>query len=472
MRSALENALRDAVRTGRLHPGAQLPSSRALARDLQIARNTVVEAYGQLVGEGWLVAAHGSGTRVANQVPAPTPAPVASRAAAEVRPLRFDLRAGSPDLSSFPRSQWLAAARRAVVAAPTEAFGYTDPAGRPELRAALADYLGRARGVRAAADRIVICAGYTQALVLLCQVLKASGATSVATEGYGLIRNRDTVTGAGLRLRTLHVDDDGAVIEGLSDADAVLLTPAHQFPLGRALAPARRTEVVQWASDRGGLVIEDDYDGEFRYDRQPIGALQALAPEQVVYAGTASKTLSPGLRLGWLVVPARLVDAVMAAKAAADRQTSVLDQLTLAELISSGGYDRHVRRQRLVYRRRRDQLVTELNRHAPRRPIVGVAAGLHALLHLPDGDSETEAVARASAHGLAVEGLDTYRLGPSPTQPPALVIGYATPPDHLFTAALARLVAMLGTSGAGGSGDVGRALLGASRSTSASRSWT
>ncbi|HUX71180.1 MAG TPA: PLP-dependent aminotransferase family protein, partial [Cellulomonadaceae bacterium] len=435
VRAALETALRDAVREGRLRPGARLPSSRALARDLQIARNTVVEAYGQLVGEGWLVAAQGSGTRVANHVLAR--GSVDSRAPAEVDRFRYDLRAGSPDLSSFPRSQWLAAARRAVVAAPTEAFGYTDPAGRPELRAALADYLGRARGVRATADRIVICSGYTQALVLLCQVLKEAGATSLATEAYGLVGNRDTVTAAGLRLRTLPVDDAGAVFEDVSDVDAVLLTPSHQFPLGRALAPARRTEVVQWAADSGGLVIEDDYDGEFRYDRQPIGALQSLAPEHVVYAGTTSKTLAPGLRLGWLVVPARLVDAVTVAKAAADRQTGVLDQLTLAELILSGGYDRHVRRQRLIYRRRRDQLVNELDRHAPRWPIVGIAAGLHLLLQLPDGDSEGEAVARASRRGLAVEGLDSYRLAPSPTHPPALVIGYATPPAPRFTAPVA-----------------------------------
>ncbi|PZS33917.1 MAG: GntR family transcriptional regulator [Pseudonocardiales bacterium] len=440
VRAALENALREAVRTGRLPPAARLPSSRALSEDLQIARNTVAEAYAQLVGEGWLVAKQGSGTHVAGQVPATRQ--VASPAAAEVTRFRYDLRAGSPDLSSFPRSEWLSAARRALVGAPAEAFGYTDPRGRPELRAALAGYLARARGVRAAPERIVICSGFTQSFGLLCQVLRARGATSLTTEAYGLSSNHDTVTAAGMGVQTLRVDERGALVEELTYTDAALLTPAHQFPLGQALAAARRTQVIQWAVATAGLVIEDDYDGEFRYDRQPVGALQSLAPEHVVYAGTASKTLAPGLRLGWLVLPAHLIDDVAAAKAAADRHTSVLDQLTLAELISCGGYDRHVRRRRLAYRRRRDRFVAELHRHAPQLRVLGIAAGLHALLQLPQGHTENEVVARAARRGLAIEGLNAYRHTDQPHQP-ALVIGYASPPDHAFTGALARLVAVL-----------------------------
>ena len=440
VRAALENALREAVRTGRLAAGARLPSSRTLAADLGIARNTVAEAYGQLASEGWLVAAQGSGTRVAGQVAAARSA--ASSAAAEVSRFRYDLRAGSPDLSSFPRTEWLAAARRALLGAPAEAFGYTDPRGRPELRAALAGYLARARGVRVVPERIVICSGFTQSLGLLCQVLRARGATTLAAEAYGLASNRSTATAAGLRLQTLPVDDHGARIQELARADAVLLTPAHQFPLGPALASSRRTQVIQWTLDTAGLIIEDDYDGEFRYDRQPIGALQSLAPEQVVYAGTASKTLAPGLRLGWLAVPAHLIGDVAEAKAAADRHSSTLDQLTLAEFISRGGYDRHIRRRRLIYRRRRDRLLAELHRHAPQLQVLGIAAGMHALLQLPEGHTEDETVTRAAQRGLAIEGLGAYRLTQQPYQP-ALVLGYATPPDHAFTGAIARLCAVL-----------------------------
>jgi GntR family transcriptional regulator/MocR family aminotransferase len=222
----------------------------------------------------------------------------------------------------------------------------------------------------------------------------------------------------------------------------MLLTPAHQFPLGSVLSPQRRADAARWAAGTGGLIVEDDYDGEFRYDRQPVGALQALAPEHVAYVGTASKTLAPGLRLGWLVLPARLVDAVADAKARADGHTSSLEQLTLAEFITSGAYDRHVRRQRLNYRRRRDRLIAALSRHAPDVRLTGIAAGLHAVAELPPGQPEQQVIARAAARGVAIEGLGGYALGDH-VRGPALVIGYAAPPDHAYTTALARLTAAI-----------------------------
>ena len=361
----------------------------------------------------------------------------------EVSRLRYDLRPGSPDLSAFPRQEWLAAARRSLGAAPPVALGYGDPRGRPELRRALADYLSRARGVRATVDRIVICSGFTQGLGLLCQVLRERGATVLAAEEYGLPIHREVAAARGLRLALLPIGPEGAAVSELGAADAALLTPAHQFPLGVALAAQRRTRVVEWASRTGGLVIEDDYDGEFRYDRQPIGAVQALAPEHVVYAGTASKSLAPGLRVGWLVLPAHLVDDVAAAKTLADGHTSSLDQLILAEFIAAGGYDRHVRRSRLAYRRRRDRLLAAVQRQAPQVQITGIAAGLHAVLKLPAHHREDDVVSRAAGHGLALEGLHHYSAAQRYARGPSLVVGYGTPPEHAFTGAVARLCAVL-----------------------------
>jgi GntR family transcriptional regulator / MocR family aminotransferase len=440
LRAGLEDALRDAVRTGRLAPGTRLPSSRSLAADMGIARNTVADAYGQLVAEGWLSARRGSSTRVADRVPALQSA--ASSVEAQASPPRYDLGAGSPDLSAFPRAAWLAAARRALNGAAYGAMGYGDPRGRPELRHALAGYLSRARGVRTDPERVVICSGFAQGLRLLGEVLRTRGAKTLAIEGFGHPEHRAAVLRAGLSLKNLALDAEGAQIGDIADADAALLTPAHQFPLGMALAANRRSGAVRWAQHSGAVIIEDDYDGEFRYDRQPVGALQALAPEHVIYAGTASKSLAPGIRLGWLVLPAHLIEDVVAAKALADRQTSTLDQLTLAEFIASGNYDRHVRRSRRTYARRRDRLVTILRRRVPAVQITNIAAGLHAVLELPAGQTEEEILTRAAEHGLAIEGLRGYNATGRPHRP-ALVVGYGTPPEHAFPAAVSQLCAVL-----------------------------
>ena len=440
VRAGLESALRDAVRAGRLHPGERLPSSRALAADLGIASNTVADAYGQLVAEGWLAARTGSGTWVTRrQVPErDRPAAPASGAGGP----RYDLRPGVPDLAAFPRRAWLAAARRAVNAAPAGVLGYPDPRGLPQLRMVLAGYLSRARGVIASPERVVVCAGFAPGLAAVCHALRARGARTIAVEAYGQQVHRLVAEAQGLRSAPLPVDAGGAVPDHLAGADAALLTPAHQFPLGVTLRPPQRRAVAEWAIDTAGVVIEDDYDGEFRYDRQPVGAMQALAPEHVVYAGTASKSLAPGLRLGWLVLPAHLVDAVVAAKESAGELNSALDQLTLAEFITSGAYDRQIRHSRLAYRRRRDQLATVLRRQAPQVRVTGIAAGLHALIELTESDREDDIVARAAEHGLAVDGLERYGA-PGAHHGPALVVGYGRPPEHAFTTALARLCAVL-----------------------------
>ncbi len=440
VRESLERALRDAVQSGRLTPDMLLPPSRTLAGDLGIARNTVADAYAQLVAEGWLTARQGSGTRVAAQAVKAPPARTVPSGSAQ--PIRYDLRPGYPDVASFPRTEWLAAARAALIQAPAEAFGYGDPRGRAELRAALAGYLARARGVRVTPEAVVVCSGFTQALWLLGRVLRKQGATAVGVESHGHRHHRDLLADAGLRIVGLPVDGHGAEPADLHRLDAVLLTPAHQFPLGVALEPQRRSSFVRWAADGGGVVIEDDYDGEFRYDRRPVGAMQALAPNHVVYAGTASKTLAPGLRVAWLVLPAHLLSSVIEELSLVASHPPAVDQLTLAEFISSGRYDRHVRRSRLAYRRRRDRLVATLARRFHDLSVHGLPAGLHAVLDLPAGATEADVLARAAARGLAVDALSDYAIEPG-SRRPALVVGYATPPAHAYTSALARLCATL-----------------------------
>ncbi|WP_328692178.1 PLP-dependent aminotransferase family protein [Streptomyces phaeochromogenes] len=477
LRKGLTDALRAAVRGGRLAPGTRLPSSRSLAADLGIARNTVADAYADLVAEGWLTARQGSGTRVAERaVVAPASAPPRPRTPGGPA---YDLVPGTPDLASFPRAEWLKASRRALTAAPYDALGYGDPRGRVELRTALAGYLARARGVRADPERILICSGFAHGLMLLGAVLRQRGAGALAMESYGLDVHWNLVERAGLRSVTLPFDELGTRTEeltggglggsgsgsgsgsggglgsrggsgsgsggkgGAGGVRAVLLTPAHQFPMGVPLHPDRRAAVVDWARRTGGLILEDDYDGEFRYDRQPVGALQGLDPDHVVYMGTASKALAPGLRLGWLVLPPGLAAEVTAAKGDADWSCGVLDQLTLAEFITSGAYDRHVRASRLRYRRRRDHLVSALAAHAPSVTATGIAAGFHAVLQLPPG-TEQSVVRSAVWQGLAVHGLTRYRH-PSATAPPldALVVGYGTPTDSGWPGALEALIRAL-----------------------------
>ncbi|MFI1486120.1 PLP-dependent aminotransferase family protein [Streptomyces sp. NPDC020747] len=440
-RAALIRALREAVRSGRLAPGTRLPPYRSLAADLGVARNTVADAYAELVAEGWLTARQGSGTLVAERAePLGAHARVPKKAPPRARGPRHDLRQGTPDASSFPRAAWLASYRRALRQAPNEAFGPGDPAGRIELRVALTEYLARARGVRTEPGRIVICSGFAHALRLLFpQVLRGP----LAVESYGLAFHRELLTAAGVRTVPLPLDEDGARVDGLGRERAVLLTPAHQFPTGGPLHPARRAAVIDWARARGGVVLEDDYDGEFRYDRKPVGAVQGLDPERVVHIGSVSKSLSPALRLGWMVLPERYVEGVLEVKGEREAWASTLDQLTLADFVASGAYDRHVRRMRQRYRKRRDRLVDALAVHAPHVEVTGIAAGLHAVLRLPPG-SEQSAVKAAVWQGLALDGLAEFRHPESAmAAPDGLVVGYATPSEHAYGAALEALCAAL-----------------------------
>ncbi|GAA1680843.1 PLP-dependent aminotransferase family protein [Glycomyces endophyticus] len=447
-RAAVAAALREAVRSGRLAPGTRLPPYRSLAADLGVARNTVADAYAELVAEGRLTARQGSGTRVADRVRA-RPQRVPAKPKGGKAPVH-NLAQGQPDATSFPRAAWTAAVRRAVTAAPHDAFAPPHPQGRPELRRALAEYLARTRGVAADPDQIVVCAGFAHGLRLLFGggVLRGP----LAVEPYSLPFHRGILADAGVRTIPLGLDEHGVRTDQLAShpdtttrrgARAVLLTPAHQFPTGATLDPARRAAAVDWARLRGGVVLEDDYDGEFRYDREPVGAVQGLDPGHVVYLGSVSKSLSPAIRLGWMVIPSHLVDAVLAAKGLREAWTGVTDQLALAEFIDSGRYDRHVRRMRQRYRDRRNLLAAVLAERAPHIEPAGIAAGLHAVLRLPPG-TEAPTLAAASRAGLALDGLTGFRHPDSvEPQQDGLVIGYAAPPDHRYRPALDALCAVL-----------------------------
>ncbi|MCG6494069.1 PLP-dependent aminotransferase family protein [Kitasatospora sp. A2-31] len=439
-RAGLESALRTAIRQGRLAPGAPLPSTRGLARELGLSRGTVTAAYDQLAEEGHLVTRPGAATRVAAL---PQPPEAAGRPSPAPAGPRHDLRPGHPDVSAFPTRAWLAATRRVLPRARPDILAAGDPQGRIELRTALADYLGRTRGVITAPDRIVITSGYYQGLGLLGSVLAAAGARTVAMEDPGHNSYRDVVRRTGLTVLPLPVDADGARTDALTrETDAAVLTPAHQYPTGVPLGARRRQAVCAWARATGGLIVEDDYDGEFRYDRRPVGAVQGIAPDRVVHCGTASKTLGPALRLAWLVLPPRLVGAVVEAKRQADLYTETLGQLVLAELITTHAYDRHVRAARLRYRRRRE-LLLERVAALPGHTAHGVPAGLHTLVTLPsDGPGEEVLLAACTDRGLALRGLTELHHEPA-GRPQGLLVGFAAPSDRGYPPALDALCTVL-----------------------------
>jgi GntR family transcriptional regulator / MocR family aminotransferase len=441
LRAQLEEQLRAAIRSGRLAPEMTLPSTRALARALGVTRGLIVDCYTQLQAEGYLTARPGAATQVAGGATVPEgPGEVAEE---PTRP-RFDFRPASPDPSLFPRRDWAAAWRDAIRQAPDAAFGYGDPRGASELRRALAGYLGRVRGVHADPRRIVICAGFTHGKNLVWRVLRARGASRVALEDPGQPDVRRSVLRAGMTPVPIPVDELGLRVDSLYrvKADAVLVTPAHQFPTGAVLAPERRLALRDWARETGGVIFEDDYDAELRYDREPVGALQGLAPDAVIYCGSASKALGAGLRIGWLVCPPDWLDEVAEEKRAEDRGSPILDQLTFANLVATGRFDRHLRRARTHYRARRDVLAESLARLAPHITLTGVAAGIQAVANLPAEADERELVTAAAERNVGLYGMSAYRSNPA-SGPPALVLGYARLSESTIPLATAQIADLL-----------------------------
>jgi GntR family transcriptional regulator/MocR family aminotransferase len=445
VRASLMDAFREAIRSGRLAPGTRLPSTRVLASDLGLGRNTVVRVYTELISEGWLTGHHGSGTEGSQR----SVEIAAERARPRLqderpRPL-YDLRPGLPDLSSFPRDEWIRAVKRTVGGAPFSAFGHTDPQGSSELRDALARYLARARGLHAHADNVIVSGGAAEGLRLAAAALAEAGVTKVAVEELGLRSQRETLLRAGIEVIPIPVDAGGMDLSALDHAaspGAVLLTPSHQFPLGVALHSDRRAAVVNWARRRGTLIIEDDYDGEFRYDRSPVGALQGLDHDHVIYLGTASKSLAPGLRLGWLVVPDYWVSAIAGQKGETEETVGFVNQLAMTEFIESGAYDRHIRAMRSLYQRRLRQLIEMIGRHAPTARITGMSAGLHVLLEQP-GRTGAELVRRAELEQLAIQSLDLFRHPRSTSDRDGVVIGFGAPSASAWPGTLAALVRTL-----------------------------
>ena len=433
----IEASLRDAIQAGRLPRGAPLPPTRRFAADLGVSRGVVVEAYQQLAAEGYLTSRAGSFTRVAvGPEPAARPAPPALRRAHEI-----DFCPCRADVSHFPRAEWLRSVRRVLREAPDEQFGSVSARGVPVLRQALAEYLNRVRGTSAGPDDLVVCTGYAQGIALVIDVLVKSGARRLAVEDPCADDDAVPVArAAGLEVVGVPVGDEGVRVDALDrlEADALVLTPSHQWPTGAVLSAGARSAVLRWARARGALIVEDDYDAEYRYDRAPIGAMQGLAPDRVIYAGTASKTLAPGLRLGWLVAPPGLVEPIAQAKLLADRGSPALDQLAFADFLARGEFDRHVRRMRPIYRRRRDTLLGALREHIPELEPAGIAAGLHLVAYLPDDLDEAAVVDAAAERGVAIDGLAPYRI--SGEGRPGLIFGYAALSEHALTEG-ARLLA-------------------------------
>lgn len=436
----LVSGLRDAIRTGRLAPQTRLPSTRVLATDLGVSRRLVVDAYSQLVAEGFLHSRHGSGTRVATVDAASTPEDVAESG----RRFDIDFAPGAPDLGSFPRHAWLRALRQGLAEIESHALGYVAPQGLQTTRIALADYLRRTRGVLADPQHIVLCSGATQAIALLASTLRSE---TFAMEDPGFWLHRLVLRHNGIEPAPVPVDGDGLDVGALtaSGATAVLATPAHQSPTGVVLSAARRTALLEWAR-AGRLVIEDDYDAEYRYDRAPVGALQGVAPDRVVYVGSTSKTLAPGLRIGWMVLPANLVDTVALAKGLADTGSSVMDQIAFAQLLTSGGYDRHLRQMRRRYVGRRNTLLKALSRYLPQATVLGAAAGVHLTVRLPDGYPIADVVRRAAEMRVGVEPLAPC-YADADSAPPGLMLGYANLTESQIVAGVRVLALACGGGG-------------------------
>jgi GntR family transcriptional regulator/MocR family aminotransferase len=443
LHSRLTTALRDAIRSGRIPIGSALPPSRQLAADLGCSRWVVTEAYEQLVAEGYLEARVGSATRVrAREHDSVLPRPV--RLQSPQAP-RFDFGPGSPDLSAFPRAAWLRAMRETVTAMPATDFDYQATGGHPRLREVLAEYLRRVRGADVQVENVTITTGILDGITQLGRALAAVRRHRIAVEEPCWQRLYTCMRRAGMEIVPITVDRDGLRVDEVPGAGvhAVMVAPAHQYPTGSVLSPARRAALLDWAHSAEGLILEDDYDAEFRYDRHPLGTMHGIDSACVALFGSLSKTLAPAVGLGWMVTPDRWTNAVRATEG---RLTgpSVFEQLALARFMEAGDYDRHLRAMRRRYRSRRDRLVAAVAKQLPECPVSGAAAGLHVLVLLPRGMNSTVAAEAASGRGIRLLDLHACRVdGESIPGDDGLVLGYGNLDDDLIEPAVTELAAAI-----------------------------
>jgi GntR family transcriptional regulator/MocR family aminotransferase len=437
----LERQLRTAVQAGRLGANVRLPATRVLAGDLGISRGVVVAAYEQLTAEGYFVAHRGSGTSVAQLRHAIPKAPVDEEAAFTPR---FNFQPGVPDLTAFPRTAWLSSFRRALREMPAAMLGYPDHRGPAVTRRALASYLARSRATIGDAEQIVLCAGFTQALELIAQLFRARDIRRVAIENPGFGNLRRAFTRLGIATELVPVDEHGLRIERVleSKAEGIVVTPAHHYPTGASLATSRRIALLEWAERRNALIVEDDYDSELRFDRPPLGALQGLAPGRVIYVGTASKSLCPGLRLGWLLSPRDLSSELALLKRQNDGGAPTLEALAFGEFVRNGAFERHIRTMRSLFRMRHTTLTAALRKHLPALHVSGIPAGMHVLLSLPAGCDEAAIMADARKASINVLGTQQYWMTPG-KRSPALVLGYGQLDEALVAEAVAQLAKVI-----------------------------
>jgi GntR family transcriptional regulator/MocR family aminotransferase len=428
LRRQLEGALRGGIRSGRLAPGSVLPPSRDLADELGVSRGVVVDSYAQLTTEGYLTAKRGSGTRVA-LLPASGTPPV-PRQISPSQQFRYDLRPGQADFHAFPRARWKASLVRALRELPDRRLGYANHRGVAELRNAVAGYLARVRGVVVEPEHVVVCCAASQAMTVLWQALRKQGGRRVAVEDPGWRWQRYTAEHAGLEAVPVRVDADGMVVAELAaaDVDAVVMTPAHQYPTGVIMTAERRAALITWARERRALIVEDDYDVEYRFGREPVASLQGLAPDLVAFVGTTSKTLAPALRLAWIVPPSHLIDDIENVLLVTGVTPPKLDQMAMASFIEDAALERHLRSMRRRYRAKRDILIDALGTHLPEVRISGTAAGLHLLAWLPDGADEHATAMRARRSGVGVHELHRHCTTHAPSSP-ALLLGFALPSE-------------------------------------------